>query len=76
MVRYDLPGRRISNAFCGICGSRLPYVSLSGKALVVPAGTLDQCPSKPPTANIFWPERAQWYDQAIVAPSFNSYADE
>ena len=61
--RYDVPGRRISNAFCTECGSRVPWLSLSGEIIAVPAGALDEAPAIEPKANIFWPERARWYDQ-------------
>ncbi|MEM7080036.1 MAG: GFA family protein [Pseudomonadota bacterium] len=75
LARYDVEGRTISNVFCNRCGSRMPYLSLSGKALVVPAGSLDQTPSLEPIANIFWPERAAWYEAAMAAPTFVEFAD-
>ena len=68
--RYDVPGRCISNAFCVKCGSGLPYVSKSGKSLVVPAGTLESNPTVLPSDNIFWAERAKWYDAALNAKHF------
>ena len=75
IVRYDVPGRRISNVFCGSCGSRVPWLSLNGGTLAVPAGSLDGVPSIAPQANIFWPERAAWYDQGIKAEHFDSYIE-
>lgn len=75
VARYDVPGRRISNVFCQACGSRIPYLSLSGEVLVVPAGTLDGQPEISPSANIFWTERPGWYDDAIEAPHFSEYAE-
>lgn len=75
IVRFDLEGRSISNAFCSKCGSRVPYKSLSGDILVVPAGSLDEAPSIIPQANIFWPERAAWYDAAVAATRFNQYME-
>ncbi len=65
--RYDVPNRVISNAFCDACGSSLPYLSLSGKALVIPAGCLNGKPNMSPQNNIFWSERAPWYDAAVLA---------
>lgn len=66
--RYDVPGRCISNAFCTECGSGLPYVSKTGNALVVQAGALnDILVSSPTVRNIFWSERANWYDAATAA---------
>jgi hypothetical protein len=66
--RYDVPGRTISNAFCATCGSGLPYASKSGATLVVQAGSLNDKVSSPVTIqNIFWTERADWYDKALIA---------
>lgn len=74
--RFDVPGRVISNAFCVECGSRLPYVSKSGKSLIVPAGTLDQAFScNPEMANIFWAERADWYDSALKAEHHDAFPE-
>ena len=67
LVRYNQPGRRISNVFCKQCGSRMPWLSLSGDTLAVPAGCLDHTPHLIPQANIFWPERADWYDAGVAA---------
>ena len=75
IVRYDVEGRRISNAFCRHCGSRVPFLSLSGQILAVPAGSLDGQPAITPKANIFWPERAQWYDEALQAERYDQFAD-
>jgi len=72
--RFDVPGRIISNAFCVECGSGLPYVSKSGESLIVPAGTLDgafNC--SPKKGNIFWAERADWYDEALVAEHHDGF---
>ena len=74
-VRYDVPGRRLSNVFCKNCGSRLPWLSLNGDTLAVPAGSLNGTPSITPRANIFWPERASWYDQGIQATTYDTFAD-
>lgn len=73
--RYDVPGRSISNAFCIQCGSALPYVSCSGKSLVVPAGCLDTPPAIAPSSNIFASERTNWYDIAITTKRFNGFPD-
>ncbi len=65
--RFDVEGRAISKAFCTECGCSLPYLSGTGKALVVPAGVLDNTPSLKPQKNIFWSERVKWYQDAIDA---------
>lgn len=75
ILRYDLPGRTISNAFCATCGSPVPYLSQSGQALVVPAGSLNQTPGMTAQDNIFWAERADWYDKAKEAPTFDEFPE-
>jgi hypothetical protein len=42
-------------------------VTKSGKALIVPAGSLDAEPNIQPNDNIFWAERASWYDNVKLA---------
>ena len=73
--RYDVPGRTITSAFCSDCGSPVPYVSGSGKALVVPAGSLDTPPSASPQDNIFWSERACWYEQGVNAKKYSGFPE-
>lgn len=73
--RYDVEGRRISNAFCSDCGSRVPFLSLSGEILVVPAGSLIGKPNISPQANIFWAERAPWYESALLAKHFPEFIE-
>jgi hypothetical protein len=75
IVRYDLDDRSISNAFCKQCGSRVPYLSRSGKVLVVVAGSLNSKPSISPRGNIFWEERAGWYDEAVAAEHYPHYIE-
>ncbi len=75
LVRYDVEGRRLSNQFCRQCGSRMPWLSLSGDVLAVPAGSLDDAPSMKPKANIFWPERASWYDEGLNAQTYQTFAE-
>jgi hypothetical protein len=74
--RYDVPGRVISSAFCAECGSALPYLSKDGESLVVPAGALDTRPSLSPQGNIFWSERAEWYDDGLRAPRYAGFPGE
>lgn len=71
--RYDVPNRTITNAFCGQCGSGLPYLSSSGTALVVQAGCLDDTPNCSPHSNIFWHERPAWYDAAVASPQHDGF---
>lgn len=74
MKRFDLPNAtRFSKSFCVDCGSAMPYVSRDGTALVIPAGTLEDDPQIRPEANIFWPTRAQWYDEGLEAQRCDQY---
>lgn len=59
--RYELPeAKHFATCFCKRCGSSLPWLSQSGGAVVIPAGTLDEDPGIEPTQNIFWGSRAAW----------------
>ncbi|MCE2571152.1 GFA family protein [Motilimonas eburnea] len=71
--RFDLDGRAITSCFCQACGCSLPYVSGTGKALVVPAGSLDGQPNITVDDHIFWEERACWYDTALTSQTFSGF---
>ncbi len=71
--RFDVSGKSISNCFCRECGCAVPYISGSGKALIVPAGCLDEAPSINPQDHIFCSEKAAWYDQALSAKKFDKF---
>ena len=73
--RFDVPGRAISKAFCTECGCGVPFLSSTGKALIVPAGCLDGNPEIDPQDNIFSSEKAKWYDKAICAKSFENFPE-
>ncbi|MFT5722637.1 MAG: hypothetical protein ACI9W6_002970, partial [Motiliproteus sp.] len=64
-IRYDHPERSFSKAFCSKCGSGLPFVSKSGKSLIVPAGSLNEEPSKELDAQIFCAEQTEWHKAGI-----------
>jgi hypothetical protein len=74
--RYDVPGRTLTNAFCEHCGCSLPYLSSSGRYLIVPAGCLDSKPSAKPQDHIFWHERADWYDEIGDLQKFEGFSAE
>ena len=57
----------ISKAFCTHCGSLVPYTSLHSGRLIIPAGSLDDDPDMAPDDNIFWSDRAPWYDAGLAA---------
>lgn len=75
MSRYDHPSRDFTKLFCSSCGSGLPFVTKSGKYLVVPSGSLSRQPTIKPQANLFWPERAVWYDHASGVRQFNGFPE-
>ncbi len=61
--RYELPeAKYFATTFCTKCGSSLPWLSKSGRAVVVQAGTLDDDPQIRPSQNIFYESRACWYE--------------
>ncbi len=74
--RYDpdKPGV-ISKAFCTHCGSLVPYISASSGRLIIPAGGLESDPGIRPQDNIYWPDRADWYDSVPQAPRYDTEPD-
>ena len=59
--RFEHPeAKHFATCFCTRCGSSLPWLSKSGRSVVIPAGTLDEDPGIKPTQNIFWQDRAPW----------------
>ena len=62
--------RHFATAFCKTCGSSLPWLAQSGKAVVVPAGSLDQDPEIKPFQNIFCASRAIWYVSPQELPEY------
>ena len=57
-----------ATAFCKNCGSSLPWLSKSGRVVIVPAGTLDEDPGIRPDKNIFCGSRPAWYTSAASLP--------
>ena len=71
---YILPeAERFAKNFCSECGSAVPMVSRDGARLLIPAGTLAGDPGIRPNANIFWADRAQWYDEGVNAQHYDGY---
>lgn len=67
--RFEHPdARHFATCFCKICGSSLPWLSQSGAAVIIPAGTLDEDPGIRPTQNIFWKDRAPWREAVDALP--------
>jgi len=60
--RFELPeAKHFATSFCKKCGSSLPWKTKSGKAYIVPAGTLDDDPEQKPVHNIYYADKAPWY---------------
>lgn len=70
--RYEIAeAKHFATAFCKLCGSSLPWLAKSGKAVAVPAGTLDQDPQIRPSQNVFCASRATWYLEPGSLPSYD-----
>jgi hypothetical protein len=63
--RYDHPERVFTQAFCEHCGAGVPFVTRDGKSLLVPAGSLNEEPTKTLDAEIFFAEQTQWHKSAL-----------
>ena len=71
--RFEHPeARHFATCFCTVCGSSLPWLGKTGKAVIVPAGTLDDDPGIRPFQNIFWGSRAVWYTDASELPRYEA----
>ena len=74
LKRYNVPeAERFAVVFCTECGSPLPRVSLDGKLVVVPAGSLDHEPDVEPQARIFQGSRANWSCSGDNIPGHETY---
>lgn len=72
--RYDLPeAKHWSRAFCATCASHVPFLARSGKAWVIPAGSLDDDPGHRPDSNIQFGSRAPWYTPTAELPHHDEY---
>ncbi|GAA5194739.1 GFA family protein [Ferrimonas gelatinilytica] len=63
--------KHFATAFCQQCGSSLPWLSKSGKAMVVPAGSLDADPGIRPLQSIHFASRAPWYVSPDALPAYD-----
>ena len=70
--RFELEeARHFATSFCRRCGSSLPWLAKTGKAVVVPAGTLDRDPQIRPSQSIYCASRAEWYVEPATLPHFD-----
>jgi len=75
--RFDCPGERIfTKVFCIHCGSGLPFLNKKGDSLVIPAGSLDHPPDIKPNGNIFWADKALWYESGVAAVKCSGFQNE
>ena len=62
VARYEHPeAKHFATSFCKICGSSLPWLTQSKKAVVITAGTLDDDPVIRPQHNVYFASKASWY---------------
>ena len=74
--RYDLPdARSFGKWFCKSCGSPVPRVTRNGKAVVIPAGALDDAHDMKPTDHIFFGSRAPWACGEGGLPAHDEYPE-
>lgn len=73
--QYVHETRSFSKAFCRHCGSALPIVTKSGRALLVPAGSINGEPSLMPQASIFSAEEACWLEAGTKAKRFDAFPE-
>lgn len=70
--RYEVEdAKHFATCFCKRCGSSLPWLAQTGKAVIVPAGTLDSDPGLRPFQNIFCASRAPWYEPPSTLPEYD-----
>jgi len=72
--RFELPSAKYwSCGFCTTCGSSLPWLSKTGKAVIVPAGSLDDDPGERPQRNVYFGSRAPWYEHASELDTYDTF---
>jgi hypothetical protein len=72
--RYEVAkANHFATSFCKKCGSSLPWLAKSGKAVIVPAGSLDDHPGIEPMQNIFYGSKADWYEDASELPQHEKF---
>ncbi len=75
--RFERPdAKHFATSFCLRCGSSLPWLTKSGKAMVVPAGSLDDDPGIEPTQNIYSASRASWYQSVESLVCYDTLPDK
>lgn len=75
VLRFEHETRSFSRAFCKHCGSALPVVTKSKRALLVPAGSLNEPVDMKISANIFTDEEAHWLAEGREAKGFTGFPE-
>jgi hypothetical protein len=71
--RFELEeAKHFATSFCKKCGSSMPWITRSRKAVIVPAGTLDETPSMKPMHNIYYADRAEWYEDVCLLTRYDA----
>ncbi len=63
--------KHFATTFCTKCGSSLPWLAKSGRAMVIPAGTLNGDPNEKPIHNIFMANKALWFEEVCELKQYN-----
>lgn len=72
--RFDYPGAKTyTKVFCSSCGSGLPFLNQSGNTLFIPADSLDSSIGIKPDNNIFWGDKASWYEEGVSATKCSEF---
>lgn len=72
--RFELPeAQYFCLDFCVHCGSVVPYLSRNREFYIVPVGMLDDRFDLRPLKQLFWADRAPWYDDALQCPRYDGY---
>ncbi len=67
--RFELPSaEHFCLDFCMRCGSVVPYISRGHEFYIVPVGSLDSHIDIAPFEQIYWQDRASWYEAGVQCP--------
>ena len=74
--RFDYPSdKSYTKVFCKECGSGLPFLNESETNLFIPAGSLDSEINAIPNYNIYWDDKASWYEAGLMAEKCAEFPD-
>ncbi|MFT5484547.1 MAG: hypothetical protein ACI9GW_003214 [Halieaceae bacterium] len=70
---YKLPGAKFfTQAFCKICGSKMPRIDKDRGITLTPLGSLDDDPGTQAQEHIYVGSKAQWHDITDGLPEFTA----